>query len=105
MQIKPWWIYKLRSHGCAIIDKGWDGEYWLGRVWRIWDEWPNFRRWHLHRNSHSPLDPVGKPLSDDLTTPIISARDLVFRKLNPPTALTVAVETKRAEEVLFDQSW
>ena len=101
MQVKKWWIYKLRCGSLAATyrriedpqakypmqggfvlrsDNSWTEDQWTvgGRYWAsgIKESW-------------------------DLVTPICSAKQLVFRKLNPPTALVAAVEAKRAEEVLF----
>lgn len=104
MQVRKWWIYKTRAKGGALIEE-WANGYWSGWVWWKFGIWLCEAQWHIHGNVRSWLDPVGKPLDEDLATPIISARDLVFRKLNPPTALVAAVEAKRAEEVLFDQGW
>lgn len=111
MQVKKWWIYKTRggTYPVAIICREirsrwskWDG-YYVKTVQVGKEVFIDLQGayWQIHGNK----DPQGRPKLSDLTTPICSARDLVFRKLNPPTALTVAVEAKRSEEMLFDQSW
>lgn len=110
MQVRKWWIYRTREGGLALLRNDSRSDSFLSAIglhrafplsgdivseaFLVFDMWTGSGRSWAYRESKF-----------DLTTPIISARQLVFHKLNPPTALVAAVEAKRAEEVLFDQGW
>lgn len=98
MKIKPWNFYAVREprghsrHRMALIVKWRDEKKTVKAVKTVkagWEGWlmhDDFRamvgpiRWYLHGN----ILERGQPCINDLTEHLISARDLVFRKLNPP---------------------
>lgn len=117
MKIKPWNIYLTRGGKSSnfpprdepprpVLITRWVEREKMRSTWEGWAWWSaNHRRSDLSGpfwfEVHGNLQPDGWARSLDITEHLISVRDLLFRKLNPPIALAVSVEAKRAEEALF----
>ena len=115
MNIKPWNIYLTRGGKYGFFDNPnqprrcvlvlqWHlaahrlhRGYWAGMVWGDGCYRILFRRWGVFGSSN--LD--GTVSSEDLTEHLISVRNLMFRKLNPPTALIAQVEARWMLEALY----
>lgn len=85
MKIKPWNFYAVRDKSCFVFISDWRKQ--RGAMSAGWEGWSidGFGtsgpvRWEVHGN----LLRNGRPSSLDLTEHLISCRDLLFRKLNPP---------------------
>jgi hypothetical protein len=106
MRIKPWNFYAVRERfddgdeRRMVLILRWSDyvELWEGRlIYEDYHALPCPSWWGMFGGRL----PSGFPCVDDLTEHLISCRDLLLRKLNPPIALVVQIEAKRAEEALF----
>lgn len=106
MKIKKWNIYAVRERFeegderrmVLILRPHASGCGWVGHLlYEGYHHLPAVSWWGMFGGRL----PSGFPCVDDLTEHLISCRDLVFRKLNPPIALVAQLETKRAEDALF----
>lgn len=98
MKIKPWNVYLTRggkSHVTYLVEPPrlvlitrWVEREKMRSTWEGWAWWSAKHRGNLSGPFwfaiHGNIQPNGHASSLDLTEHVISVRDLVFRKLNPP---------------------